>query len=99
MAGHLIEFFEIGTVGLVIEQLGEEFGRRGEEDFKAFDASGIAQGSSQEGFAHAGWPGDQDVFSSLDEVTGSQLEDKNVRWRVAPLGWLEVVVVVVVRLL
>ena len=48
MASDLVEFFEIGTISLVIEQLGEEFGRRGEEDFKAFKASGITQGSGQE---------------------------------------------------
>ena len=48
MPGNLVEFFEIGSVSLVIEQLGEEFSGRSEEDFKAFDASGIAQGSGEE---------------------------------------------------
>lgn len=75
MPGNLVQFFEIGSISLVVEQLSEEFSGRGKEDLKPFEASSIAQGCGQERFAHASGSGDQDMFPPLDEVTGSQLDD------------------------
>lgn len=48
VAGDVVQFFEVGTIGFVIEELGQEFCGRGEEDFKALDTSGITQGGGQE---------------------------------------------------
>lgn len=75
MLGDVVEFFEIGAIGFVIEELREEFGSGGEEYFKTLETSGITQCSSEERFAHTGWPGDEDMFTPLNEVAGSQLED------------------------
>ena len=46
--GNKVEFFEVISVGFVIEQLGEDFGGRSEHDFKAFDACGVSDGSCEE---------------------------------------------------
>lgn len=48
VSGDVVEFFEVSTIGFVIEELGEEFGGRGEEDFKSLEASGITQGCCEE---------------------------------------------------
>ena len=44
VSGDVVEFFEVSTIGFVIEELGE----RGEEDFKSLEASGITQGCCEE---------------------------------------------------
>jgi len=46
--GDVVQLFEIGAIGFVIEQLREEFGGGSEEDFKSLETSGIAQRGGQE---------------------------------------------------
>lgn len=73
--GDLIQFFEVSTICFVVEELGEEFRSGGEEDFESFDTSGVTDSGGEEGFSHAGWSCDEQMFTSLNEVTGCQLVD------------------------
>ena len=70
VSGDVVEFFEVGTISLVIEELSEEFGSGGKEDFEALDTSGITQGGGQKRLPDPGWTSDEDVFSSLDKIAG-----------------------------
>lgn len=75
VAGNLVQFFEVGTVCFVVEQLCKEFGRRSEEYFKPLETGGVTQGGCQERFSYSGGAGDQDVFPPLNKIAGGQLQD------------------------
>ena len=75
VSGDVVEFFEVGTIGLVIEELGEEFSGGCKEYFEAFYTGGVTQCCGQKRFTDPGWTSDEDVFASLNKIAGGQLED------------------------
>lgn len=73
--GDDVEFFEVVTVGFIIEELSEDFGSGSEHNFKAFKAGSITDGGCEEWFSDTGGACDEDVFTSLNKIAGSKLED------------------------